>query len=162
MTSNSCYAEYHVAAPAYGRGQVLGAVSTILALATLLILPATAMASQFTCSIKSVMRVGDDGLLEAHPRENLYLNREFTVDRASGRIIRSTTLHARLRNMDKTHHPQVVNHGSASVPYTAITVFKDTGVFTALQISTDVQAANKPFYYLTRLGMLLTGTCTEE
>jgi hypothetical protein len=134
----------------------------VLLLGLLLSVPITAMASQFTCSIKSVMRVGDDGLLEAHPRENLYLNRQFTVDRASGRIIRSTALHARLRNMDKTHHPQVVNQGSASVPYTAITVFKDTGVFTALHIDTDVKAADKPFYYMTRLGMLLTGTCAED
>lgn len=140
---------------AFSRAVLGGAVFLIL-------LPSVALASQFTCTIKSVMRLNDDGRLETHPRENLYLNREFTVDRASGKIIRSTTLHARLRNMDKKHHPLVVSHGDDSKPFIAITVFKDMGVFTALQINTDMKPGDKPFYYLTRLGMLLTGTCTAD
>ena len=136
--------------------------TSLCAAALLLLLPSVTLASQFTCTIKSVMRLGDDGRLVAHPRQSNYLNREFTVDRATGRMIQTTALHARLRNMDKTNHPQVVSQGSSSVPYISLTVFKGTGVFAALQVETDVKAADKPFYYLTRLNMLMTGTCTTH
>lgn len=133
----------------------------LLALALVLALPAAARASQYICSIKSVLGLNDEGMFVTHGWENFYLNREFTVDRETGRVISTTALKARLKNFDKSHQPILVSDGK-EVPYKSVTLFKDAGEFTVLQIDANVDGKDKPFYYQTAVGMLLTGTCKSD
>jgi len=116
------------------------------------------MASQFTCSIQNVLRLAENGNFNGHGRAALYQNRKFTLDADTGKVIRSTSLHARLNNFDASHTP-VVLHGDSS--YKSITLFKDRSQYAVIQIDTGIENAEKPFFYRTRLDMFLTGTCTE-
>lgn len=122
----------------------------------------SAIAAQYTCTINSVLGLTDTGQYATHEWENFYLQRQFTVDREQGKVISTTALKVRLKNFDETYSPRVLNHGDKNNPFKSITIFEKSGEFTVLQINENVVGAQKPFYYQTYIGMLLTGTCEED
>jgi len=128
-------------------------------LAVLFSYPLSSFASQYTCSINGVLGLTDAGVYATHEWENFYLNRQFVVDRADGKVISTTALKARLKNFDETYSPKLVSSGDKDHPFKSITVFDNVGEFTVLQINENFDGAQKPFYYQTYIGMLLSGTC---
>ena len=121
--------------------------------------PSPAFAAQYTCTINSVLGLTDTGQYATHEWENFYLERQFIVDRDQGKVISTTALKARLKNFDETYSPKVLSHGDKDNPFKSITIFENTGEFMVLQINENFQGGQKPFYYQTYIGMLLTGTC---
>jgi hypothetical protein len=124
----------------------------------LLLLPAWASAAQFTCSIQEVLRLDENGTFVTHGRSALYQNRKFYLDPETGRVTGSTALHARLRNSDAHNSPVVLRNKG----FKAVTLFRNTGSIAVIQINEAKDGQPRPFFYYTRLDMMLTGTCTES
>jgi len=125
---------------------------------TLFLLPAWATAAQFNCSIQEVLRLDDNGTFVTHGRSALYQNRKFYLDADTGKVTGSTTLHARLRNSDAHNSPVVLRDNG----FKAVTLFRDTGSDAIIQINEAKDGQPRPFFYYTRLDMMLTGTCTLD
>ena len=121
------------------------------------ILPASAMAAQFTCSIENVLRLTENGSFGTHGRAALYQNRKFFLDANTGKVTRTTALHARLRNFDADTSPVVMHNNG----FKAITLFRDSGQYALIQIDENKGGDLRPFFYYTAIDMMLTGTCTE-
>lgn len=136
------------------------AMSTIrnLLFPVLLLLPAWASAAQFTCSIQEVLRLDDNGTFVTHGRSALYQNRKFYLDPDTGKVTGTTALHARLRNSDTRNFPVVLHNNG----FKAVTLFRDAGSDAVIQINEAKDGQPRPFFYYTRLDMMLTGTCTEH
>ena len=134
----------------------------LIPLALMLICPLPVAAAQYTCTIKSVLGLNDNGQYATHEWENFYLERQFVVERESGKVISTTALKARLKNFDATYSPKVLNAGDSSHPFKSITIFENTAEFTVLQIAENFTGVQKPFYYQTYIGMLLSGTCEGD
>lgn len=128
----------------------------------LLISPYPVFATDYACTIKSVLKLNDSGQYIAHGWTANYLNREFTVNRETGKVISTTALKARLTNFDKTHNPIVLLNPNEKSSYKVVTVFEDKGQFSSLRIDENVENNAKPYSYQTAVGMLLTGTCIGE
>jgi hypothetical protein len=124
----------------------------------LLLFPACVSAAQFTCSIQEVLRLDDNGTFVTHGRSALYQNRKFFLDPDTGRVTGTTALHARLRNSD-THSSPVVLRNKG---FKAVTLFRDIGSDAVIQINEAKDGQPRPFFYYTRLDMMLTGTCTQN
>ena len=121
--------------------------------------PLPVFASQYACSIKSVLQLSDVGLLTDHGWVANYLNRKFFVDRDTGKVVGATALKARLTNFDKTYSPKVLINTEEKSSYKVVTVFEDKGQFSSLRIYDNVASSEKPYTYQTAVGMLITGTC---
>ncbi len=88
------------------------------------------------------------------------MNRKFFVDRDTGKIIGTTALKVRLSNYDATHNPQILEYNDVNKSYKAITIFNETGEYALLQIDEYIDGSEKPFFYNTAIGMILTGICS--
>ena len=138
-------------------------ISTPFLFLTLLaVFPLPAFASQYTCTVNSVLALTDTGQYATHEWENFYRERQFVVDRGQGKVISTTALKARLKNFDETNSPKVLSHGDKDHPFKSISIFENTGEFAVLQINENFMGVQKPFYYQTYIGMLLTGTCEGD
>jgi hypothetical protein len=124
----------------------------------LFILPAWASAAQFTCSIENVLRLDENGTFGPHGWSSMYQNRKFFLDPDSGKVTGTTALKARLTNYDADTAPIVMRKNG----YTAITLFRNSGRYALIQIDEAKDGDTRPFFYHTAIGMMLTGTCTEN
>jgi hypothetical protein len=132
---------------------------------TLLILTAPAAAlgnKEYTCSIKNVSKINDNGYFVRHGWAANYQNREFTVDITSGKVLSTTALKERLNNFDLEHEPLLLNDDHKDRPLTAFTFYPETGTYALLQINNQLSNSDlfeKPYFYHTSIGMILSGTC---
>ncbi|MEM6998955.1 MAG: hypothetical protein AAF419_03845, partial [Pseudomonadota bacterium] len=55
-------------------------------------------ADTYTCSIKNVSKLNENGYFVSHGWKTNYLNRQFTIDRESGKVLNTTALKERLSN----------------------------------------------------------------
>ncbi len=119
-------------------------------------------AAQYTCTIDTVLGLTETGQYATHEWENFYRERQFVVDRDQGKVISTTALKARLKNFDESNSPKLLSHGDKDHPFKSISIFENTGEFAVLQINENFTGEQKPFYYQTYIGMLLTGTCVGD
>lgn len=133
-------------------------VSVIL----LMLSPLSVYAAEFQCSIKHVLRLNETGAFVTHEWSPNYQNREFTVDRATGKVTGTTALKVRLSNFNQEYAPQLLTSGKSGDSYKAITLYEKTGEAAVLQINDEEAGSPKPFFYHTYIGMILTGTCAEK
>ena len=134
----------------------------LISLILILIFPFPVFASEYACTIKSVLELNDAGLYKAHGWGANYMNRKFFLNRETGKVIGTTALKARLTNFDKTHSPKILHNTEEKTSYKAITLFEDKGQFSSLRINENIENDEKPYSYQTAVGMILTGTCIEE
>lgn len=132
----------------------------LISLLVLLTSPFPVFATDYACTIKSVLELNDTGQYIAHGWTANYLNRKFMVNRETGKVIGTTALKARLMNFDKAHDPVVLLNPDEKSSYKVVTVFEDRGQFSSIRINENVADKEKPYSYQTAVGMLLTGTCT--
>lgn len=129
----------------------------------MLTVPAAALGNtEYTCSIKNVSKINDNGYFVRHGWAANYQNREFTVDIASGKVLSTTALKERLSNFDLEHEPLLLNGDHEERPLTAFTFYPETGTYALLQINNQLSNSDlveKPYFYHTSIGMILSGTC---
>ncbi len=123
--------------------------------------PLSVHASELVCSIKNVSKLSDNGFFVTHGWTANYLNREFTVERETGRVLRTTALKQRLSNFDSEHAPILLKSGSQTDALKAITLYENTGQYALLEIGDASAGKPRPFFYHTDVGMILSGTCIE-
>jgi hypothetical protein len=90
------------------------------------------------------------------------MDRKFFVNLDTGKVTGTTALKARLVNFDKLHKPRVMGHNDSVTSYKSITIFEDKEQYSVLQINKNNKGNDKPFFYHTPIGMVLTGTCAEQ
>jgi hypothetical protein len=128
----------------------------------LVCLHAAHAAGTYDCTIRNTLAMNDAGQFVAHAWAANYQNRKFFVDRATGEVIGTTALKERLNNFDASHRPRLLNKDDSEAPFVALTQFANTGRYALLQIddySEFKDVAEKPYFYHTSIGMILTGTC---
>lgn len=123
--------------------------------------PLQAQAAKFECSIQSVLRLNDAGAIVTHGWSANYLNRKFTVDKDSGKVLNTTALKVRLSNYNKESVPHILDYGDMNNSYKAVTLFEDKGGYAVLEINDVDKKTDMPFLYQTNIGMILTGKCNE-
>lgn len=119
---------------------------------------AVAETERFVCKIKSVLDLNDNGNIITHGWSANYVNREFTIDAASGKVTSTTALKVRLSNYDKEHQPVVLREPN----YRSITIFENDNNFSAIEIKKNAEGVKMPYIYRTNIGMMLTGTCQSQ
>jgi hypothetical protein len=122
--------------------------------------PLVVYADDFVCSIKNVAKLSDNGFFVTHGWSANYLNREFTVERETGKVLRTTALKQRLSNFDKEHAPILLSNDNDDA-FRAVTVFEKNGQYALLEIRNTSGGNPMPFFYHTGIGMILSGTCEE-
>lgn len=130
-------------------------------LSMMLVLPVTVSANEFECTIKNVLRLNETGNIIRHDWVANYQDRKFTVERETGRVLRTTALKQRLSNYNRKSIPHVVDYGDKNGSLQAITLFEEDGSYAALQIDNLSKGSNMPFFYRTNIGMILTGLCNN-
>jgi hypothetical protein len=123
--------------------------------------PLAVYAGDFVCSIKNVAQLSDNGFFVTHGWSANYLNREFTVERETGKVLRTTALKQRLSNFDRENMPVLLSNGEAGDAFKAVTVFEKNGQYALLEIRNAAGSNPRPFFYHTGIGMILSGTCEE-
>lgn len=116
-------------------------------------------AAGFQCSINSVLKLSDHGAIVTHGWSANYLNREFTVERETGKVTNTTALKVRLSNYNADSVPHVLDYGDNNNAFKAVTLYEDTGRYAVLEINNINQSSGMPFIYHTNIGMILTGIC---
>ena len=122
-------------------------------------------ANEYVCKINKVSQLNDNGYFVRHGWSANYENREFTVDRDSGRVLRTTALKQRLNNGDLENKPIIINKQKENGPYSVFTNFAGQGKYALLEIMDDEAHVNnpkKPYFFRTDVGMILNGTCIIE
>lgn len=125
----------------------------------LFVLPVTVSAAEFECSIRNVLRLNETGNIVRHGWAANYQDRQFTVDRETGRVLRTTALKQRLSNFNKGSIPHVIDYGEKNDAYKVVTLFEESGDYAVLQIDKVGKGDDMPFFYRTSIGMILTGLC---
>lgn len=118
-------------------------------------------ADGFQCSISSVLKLSDHGAIVTHGWSANYQNREFTVDRETGRVINTTALKVRLSNYNADSVPHVLDDKDNNNAFKAVTLYEDSGRYAVLEINNIDQGTGMPFIYHTNIGMILTGICKD-
>lgn len=129
--------------------------------ATLLILmwsaPALA-AMDFSCTVKEVYRLSDEGfLVPGKGFSTPDVGSEFIVNRQSGQI----TGH-KITNTMSGVMPSVYSHLPTENSYSAITVYEPNYTIDFLQVHEYVGAPEKPFLYKGAFGEVVTGICVQR
>lgn len=126
----------------------------------LMIFPGISWSSEDTleCSIKSVLQLNNTGSLVSHGWSANYLNREFTLDKNTGKVVSTTALKVRLSNYDAENQPVVLDHEI----YQAITIFENKNTYAAIEIAKTPDEQSMPYFYRTNIGMMLAGTCNKK
>ena len=75
-----------------------------------------------------------NGYFVRHGWSANYQNREFTVDRKTGRVVNTTALKQRLSNANQKYQPEIINSKRTDTPYRVFTNFADTGTYALLEI----------------------------
>ena len=119
-------------------------------------------ASELVCSIKNVSKLSENGFFVTHGWTANYLNREFTVERETGKVLRTTALKQRLSNFDKEHAPVLLSSGDGDDTLKAVTLYEKKGQYALLEIGNAPAGNPRPFFYHTDIGMILTGVCADK
>ena len=122
-----------------------------------------AHAYKYNCVINNVSKMNKNGYFVRHGWSANYQNREFTVDRKTGRVVNTTALKQRLSNANQKYQPEIINSKRTDTPYRVFTNFADTGTYALLEIRDNREyddTPQKPYFYHTDIGMILSGTCT--
>ena len=134
----------------------------LISVIPLMFVPLSAYASEFQCSIKHVLRLNETGAFVTHEWATNYQNREFTVDRATGKVTGTTALKVRLGNFNQEYAPQLLTSDKSNDSYKAITLYEKTGQYALLQINGAGEGNPRPFLYHTYIDMILTGVCADK
>jgi hypothetical protein len=114
---------------------------------------ALAQASGYKCTIKQSLQLGKDGSAQPLDLADTYRNKEFIVDRASGRVLGDISY--------QVWNHQVLDSGSDEQSYKS--VYTSQGKYRhidVLQIEEFREGAIKPFLLMEGTKMH-TGTCTH-
>jgi hypothetical protein len=114
---------------------------------------ALAQASGYKCTIKQSLKLEKDGSTQPHHLADTYRNKEFIVDRASGRVLGDISY--------QVWNHQVLDSGSDEQSYKSI--YTSQGKYRhidVLQIEEFQEGAAKPFLLMQGTDMF-TGTCTH-
>lgn len=134
---------------------------TGILIALILANPLPVYASELVCSIKNVSKLSENGFFVTHGWAANYKNREFTVERDTGKVLRTTALKQRLSNFDKEHAPILLSNGDGNDSIKVVTLYEQTGQYALLEIGNAPEGNPRPFFYHTGIGMILSGTCIE-
>ena len=136
----------------------------LIKLSTLLVfivLHSNAFAETYICSIKNVSKLNENGYFVSHGWKTNYLNREFTINRDSGKVLNTTALKERLSNFDATNKPIVIHRNSNNKSLKVFTEFTENGTYALFEmIDINQDKSDKPYFYHTSIGMILSGTCS--
>jgi hypothetical protein len=114
---------------------------------------ALAQASGYKCTIKRSLQLEKDGSTQPHHSADVYRNKEFIVDRASGRVLGDISY--------QVWNHQVLDTGSDEQSYKS--VYTSQGKYRhidVLQVEEFREGAIKPFLLMQGTEMH-TGTCTH-
>ena len=126
----------------------------------ILLLSNWAYADLYVCSIVNVSGLNDNGYFVTHGWKGNYVKRQFTIDNESGVILNTTALKTRLSNSDANNKPIVISTNKNDNSLKVLTHFKDSGTYALFQMNDfDKETIDKPYFYHTEIGMLLSGTC---
>ena len=120
-------------------------------------------AKEYICKIKNVSQINENGYFVKHGWSANYMNREFTVDRETGRVLSTTALKQRLNNGDLKNSPIILNKDNADSAYRVFTHYKESGKYALLEIrdhGSFKDKPEKPYFFHTDVDMILSGTCT--
>ena len=119
-----------------------------------------AYADLYVCSIVNVVGLNDNGYFVTHGWKGNYVKRRFTIDNESGSILNTTALKTRLNNGDKDNKPVVISTNKDDNSLKVFTHFKGDGTYALFQMNDfDKESIDKPYFYHTEIGMILSGTC---
>ena len=119
-----------------------------------------AYADLYVCSIANVAGLNDNGYFVTHGWKANYVKRQFTIDNESGSILNTTALKTRLNNGDKDNKPVVISTNKDDNSLKVFTHFKGDGTYALFQMNDfDKESIDKPYFYHTEIGMILSGTC---
>jgi|TARA_B100000959_G_scaffold78584_1_gene83405 hypothetical protein len=119
-----------------------------------------AYADLYVCSIVNVAGLNDNGYFVTHGWKGNYVKRQFTIDNESGSILNTTALKTRLSNGDKDNKPVVISTNKDDNSLKIFTHFKNDGTYALFQMNDfDKESIDKPYFYHTEIGMILSGTC---
>ena len=120
-------------------------------------------ADVYICSIVNVFGLNDNGYFVTHGWKGNYVKRQFRIDNDTGSILNTTALKTRLSNEDNENKPVVISTNKDSNSLKVITHFKDNNTYALFHMNDfDKKSIEKPFFYHTEIGMILSGTCHAE
>lgn len=106
----------------------------------------------YKCTIKSVMEVSSDGVIQNHEPFQFQVGKEFVIDRMTGRTMGA------ISNHNANGSPQVLDPGSLEQSFKAVTFFKPIPMVDYLVVKEYVESNAKPFFFMTWSHMY-TGLC---
>ena len=120
-------------------------------------------ADVYVCSIVNVFGLNDNGYFVTHGWKGNYVKRQFRIDNDTGSILNTTALKTRLSNEDIKNKPVVISTNNDNNSLKVITHFKDNNTYALFHMNDfDKKSIEKPFFYHTEIGMILSGTCHAE
>ena len=120
-------------------------------------------ADVYVCSIVNVFGLNDNGYFVTHGWKGNYVKRQFKIDNETGIILSTTALKTRLSNQDNKNKPIVISTNKDSNSLKIITHFRDNKTYALFHMNDfDKKSIEKPFFYHTEIGMILSGTCYAE
>jgi hypothetical protein len=106
----------------------------------------------YKCIVTDTKELSDNGNLEQSDFTVMYLNKEFVVDKGTGRITGGLSNHAGLAQ------PVVLDFGSSEQSYKALTIYKPYTTVKYLYIQEFNKTPAKPFLFI-ESGHIFSGTC---
>ena len=117
-------------------------------------------ADLYVCTIINVFGLNDNGYFVTHGWKGNYVKRQFTIDNVSGNILNSTALKTRLSNGNDKDTPVVISSNNDKNSLKVFTHFKENKTYALFHMNDfDKESADKPYFYHTEIGMILSGTC---
>ena len=120
-------------------------------------------ADVYVCSIVNVFGLNENGYFVTHGWKGNYVKRQFKIDNVTGSILNTTALKTRLSNEDNKNKPVVISTNKDNNSLKVITHFKDNNTYALFHMNDfDKKSIEKPYFYHTEIGMILSGTCNVE
>ena len=117
-------------------------------------------ADLYVCTIVNVFGLNDNGYFVTHGWKGNYVKRQFTIDNVSGNILNSTALKTRLSNGNDKDTPVVISSNNDKNSLKVFTHFKENETYALFHMNDfDKKSTDKPYFYHTEIGMILSGTC---
>ena len=129
----------------------------------ILLVSNTLYADLYVCTIVNVFGLNDNGYFVTHGWKGNYVKRQFTIDNVSGNILNTTALKTRLSNGNNKDTPVVISSNDDKNSLKVFTHFKENGTYALFHMNDfDKESIDKPYFYHTEIGMVLSGTCQVE
>ena len=109
-------------------------------------------AEGYKCKILMAHGLSDDGRMIETNFSNLYVGREFVVDRGTGRIT------GKISNHNAYGEPKVLDRGSKAQAYKVITIYKPMTTIAYLYIKEFADGSEKPFMFVDGSN-IISGIC---